>query len=318
MASSRASTSAVRRRSKAKSAPRTRAKPKPKKSLKPKSAKPKPKKSLKPTSAKPKPKKPPKRKIARPRPKTAKPAPPAGISRALTIALAVASATIALAVAYLFWFRDSSFVAVEKVTVEGTEGPEAEEVREALTRAGQNMTTLHVDEGELVTAVSRFPTVVAIRAEPDFPHALTIQVTSRPPVVSVSDGGPPVTVAEDGTLLHGVEAAEGSLPALEVDSVPAKGKLTGEPLALAAVAGAAPDPLRPLIEGLSFSEAGIEVVLEGEIPVKFGDPDEAEAKWGSVAAVLANPQVKTLTHLDVRVPERPSIGGAAKPPAPEE
>ena len=88
-------------------------------------------------------------------------------------------------------------------------------------------------------------------------------------------------------------------------------------MALATVAGAAPDPMRPLIEGLSFSEDGIEVVLEGEIPVKFGDPGNEEAKWASVAAVLANPKVKTLTHLDVRVPERPSIGGAA-PAATEE
>ena len=56
---------------------------------------------------------------------------------------------------------------------------------------------------------------------------------------------------------------------------------------------------------------GIQVTLEGGIPVNFGDSDAAEEKWAAVAAILANPQVKTLTHLDVRVPERPSIGGAA-------
>ena len=56
---------------------------------------------------------------------------------------------------------------------------------------------------------------------------------------------------------------------------------------------------------------GIQVTLEGGIPVNFGDSDAAEEKWAAVSAILANPQVKTLTHLDVRVPERPSIGGAA-------
>jgi len=265
----------------------------------------------------PKPKSPPKSRPKAVRPKTANAGPQASLSRSLTLAFVVASVTVGLAAAYLFWFRDSSFVMVEKVAVEGIEGPEAEEVTAALTRAGQKMTTLHVDESELATAVSRFPTVVAIEAEADFPHALAIEVTSRPPVLSVSDGGSPVAVSADGMLLHGVEVPEGTLPTLDVDSIPVKGELTGEPLALATVAGAAPDPMRPLIEGLSFSEDGIEVVLEGEIPVKFGDPGDEEAKWASVAAVLANPQVKTLTHLDVRVPERPSIGGAA-PPATEE
>ena len=236
------------------------------------------------------------------------------VSRTVTVALVAAGIVLALTAAYLLWFRDSSFVAVEKVTVEGIDGPESEAVTEALTRAGLKMTTLSVDESELATAVSRFPTVVAIQTESDLPHGLVVEVTSRPPVLSASDGGPPVPVAADGTLLYGVEAPEGSLPELKVESLPVKGKLSGEPLELTQVAGAAPEPLRPLVDDLSVSaKDGIEVTLEGGIPVKFGEPDRAEAKWDAVAAVLANPQVKTLTYLDVRVPERPSIGGAAPP-----
>lgn len=232
----------------------------------------------------------------------------------ITIALVVVAAVLALTAAYLLWFRDSSFVAVEKVTVVGMDGPESEAVTDALTRASQKMTTLHVDESELASAVSRFPTVVAIQTDSNFPHGLTVEVTSRPPVVSISDGGPPVPVAADGTLLNGVEAPEGSLPALSVESLPAKGKLSGEYLELTQVAGAAPEPLRPLIDVLSGTgEDGIEVTLDGGIPVAFGEPEQAEAKWDAVAAILANPRVKTLTHLDVRVPERPSIGGAAPP-----
>jgi cell division septal protein FtsQ len=233
-------------------------------------------------------------------------------SRAITIAFIVGTIALGLAAAYWFWFRDSSFVAVEKVTVEGMDGPEATQVTEALTRSAQKMTTLNVDEAELAAAVSRYPTVVAIETEADLPHGLTVEVTDRPPAVTASDGGPAVPVAGDGTLLHGVDASEEGLPAIQVESVPVKGKLDGEPLALAQVAGAAPEPLLPLIEGLAVDAGdGIMVTLEGGIPVKFGDPDELEGKWTAVAAVLANPQVKTLTHLDVRVPERPSIGGAA-------
>ena len=224
----------------------------------------------------------------------------------------VGTITLGLAAAYWFWFCDSSFVAVEKVAVDGIEGPETAAVTAALSRTAEKMTTLNVDDEELAASVSRFPTFAAIETDTDFPHGLTIHVTDRPPVLTASDGGPAVPVAADGTLLHGVNVAEAGLPAIQLESVPLKGKLKGEPLALAQVAGAAPVPLRPLIDGLVVIEGdGIQVTLEGGIPVNFGDADAAEEKWAAVSAILANPQVKTLTHLDVRVPQRPSIGGAA-------
>jgi cell division protein FtsQ len=317
MASSRASTPAARKRS-AKSAATRRSAgghnpakragtSKPRATTKPKSKAAKPKVPAKPKRANPK--------TTRPK---ARPASAGSlVSRTLTIALVVGTITLGLAAAYWFWFRDSGFVAVEKVTVEGMEGPETTQVTAALTKSAQAMTTLNVDESELAASVSRYPTVVAIQTQTDFPHGLTVEVTDRPPVLSASDGGPAIAVAADGTLLEGVAVPEG-LPAIEVDSVPVKGKLEGEPLSLARVAGAAPSELRPLIEGLIVEAGdGIEVTLKGGIPVKFGDPDALEEKWTAVAAVLASPQVKTLTHLDVRIPERPSIGGAAPAPDPE-
>jgi cell division septal protein FtsQ len=261
--------------------------------------------AAKPKSAKPK----------SARTKTTAATPASLVSRALTVAIVVGLVALALSAAYFFWFRDSSFVAVEKVTVEGISGPEAAQVTDALDRAGKEMTTLNVDESELAAAVSRYPTVAAVRTDSDFPHGLTVAVTGRPPVLMVSAGGTTVPVAADGTVLHGVDASAAGLPAIEVESVPVKGALAGEPLALAEVAGAAPEPLRPLIEGLAVESGdGIEVTLKGGIPVKFGDPDAAEEKWAAVSAILANPQVETLTHLDVRVPQRPSIGGAAPQP----
>lgn len=222
---------------------------------------------------------------------------------------------LGLAAAYFLWFRDSSLVAIETVAVEGIEGPEADGVAEALTASAKEMTTLNVDEEVLAQSVSQFSTVVAIQADADFPHDLTIEVIGRPPVLTASDGGAPVPVAGDGTLLRGVDASAESLPEIKVESLPAQGRLEDEPLALARAAGAAPAPLRTLIEGLEVEPGeGMRVTLKGGIPVMFGDPDDLEAKWAAVAAVLANPQVKTLTHLDVRVPERPSIGGAAPAP----
>ena len=328
MASSGASTPAGRRRSGAKSAAkparkrpgsahsRSGAPPARKPQPKPR-AKPKAKSKPKPTQARQaagrKVKAPPKAKPSRrPARQPSRPLSTRG-SRTLTVALCLLVLAAGLGAAYFLWFRDSALVAVEEITVEGMEGPETQAVTDALTREGSEMTTLNVDEGALASAVSGYSTVLSVNSDADFPHGLTLHVTSLPPVMNATDGdGPPVPVAADGTLLPDVEADEGSLPTVTVPELPPLGKLEGEGLELAAVAGAAPDPLRPLIKKVSpDGPEGLEITLDGEVRAVFGDGSAAPEKWAALAAVLADSEVKTLTHIDVRVPERPAIGGAA-------
>ncbi len=119
-------------------------------------------------------------------------------------------------------------------------------------------------------------------------------------------------MAADGTMLTGVSVPDDAkLPQLELDRIPASGALTGEPLQQALVLGAAPEPLRPLIERAGYDkDFGVEVTMRGGIPIRFGSGSAAAAKWASAAAVLADPRVDALTYLDVRVPERPAGGGA--------
>lgn len=223
--------------------------------------------------------------------------------------LTYAVVLLCLAGTYWFWFRDSSFVAVEQVKVVGVEGPGSEEVERALVGEASAMTTLHVDEDALARAVARFPTVTGVSADADFPNGLTIRVTDRPPAMLARSGEREVPVAGDGTLLVGVEVGGAELPIVDVAKLPAQGALAGEDLELARVAGAAPEPLRALIANLEVTSDGVEATLEGDIPIYFGTGDRAPDKWAAVAAVLADPQIETLTYLDVRVPERPAVGG---------
>jgi hypothetical protein len=53
------------------------------------------------------------------------------------------------------------------------------------------------------------------------------------------------------------------------------------------------------------------VTLRGDVPVYFGGGDDATDKWAAAAAVLADPSVDSFTYLDVRVADRPALGGAA-------
>ncbi len=232
-----------------------------------------------------------------------------------------------LTAGYFGWFRDSSLVAVRDVNVSGVSSADKGGIEAALTEAAGSMTTLHVSESKLEDAVAGFPTVVSVSAHPDLLHGLTIEVVERRPALLVAAGGETVPAAGDGTLLRGLDLSDDAreeLPLIGLDELPPE-RLAGEPLAQAAIAGAAPEPLLGLIERMSFEgERGVEVTMKGEIPIRFGTAEEAGRKWAAAAAVLADPKLETLTYIDVRAPERPAVGGAAAPtvetaePVPEE
>jgi len=221
----------------------------------------------------------------------------------------------ALVAGYFLWLRESSLVAVTDVDVAGVESGDPDRIVAELTAAGEEMTTLHVQPELVERAAARFPTIESVTVDASFPHGLRIEVSERPPTMLVSAGDDLVPIAADGTVLTGVDVSDAEreeLPKIELDEVPTSGALGGEPLEQARVAGAAPRALRPLIAELGYDdEHGVVATLRGDIPVFFGSGARAAQKWAAASAVLADPKLTALTYLDVRVPERPAVGGAA-------
>ena len=162
------------------------------------------------------------------------------------------AARLALAAGYFFWLRDSSLVAVDDVEVVGVTGGERERIVAELTRVAEEMTTLHVRPEAIERAAAAFPTVESVSVDANFPHGMRIEVNERPPGCWSRPAEREVPVAADGTLLAGVEVPEdGAAGARGRRSVPATGRLGGEPLEQALIVGAAPEPLRPLIEKIA-------------------------------------------------------------------
>jgi cell division protein FtsQ len=216
----------------------------------------------------------------------------------------------ALAIAYFAWFRDSSLVAVDDVTVEGLGGGSSNPATAALVAAAKDMTTLDIDQSRLDQEASRFPEIAAVSADASFPHGLTLHITQRPPRMIAHDGDRTAPVAADGTVLTGDDVPRsGKLPSLPVDHLPTTGRLSGTSLDEALLLGAAPAPLRREIIGVSSSQShGIEVKLHGGIELRFGTSGAAADKWAAAAAVLADKRLTTLSYVDVEVPKRPAVG----------
>lgn len=225
----------------------------------------------------------------------------------LRLLLALGVITGLFASAWLL-LRDSSLVAVRKVEVTGLAGPQAEEIRSALTTAGRDMTTLHLRPDALMSAVRPYAVVKDVAVERDVPHGLRIRVTRRIPVARVVTSGAALPVAADGTLLRGTTADD--VPELRLRVPPAGETITDQrALVTVALLARAPQPLRRRVTTAFPGPRGLTVRLAAGPSVYFGSSERMTAKWASLTAVLASPDSRGATAIDVRVPEHPAAAG---------
>ncbi len=245
-------------------------------------------------------------------------APPPRQRRWLLAALAVA---VVLGCTYMLWFRNSSFVKVEQVSISGARGDDADRMRVALTGAAHDMTTLNVDRDKLERAVAGFSSVRTLEVSADYPHALRIRVVERRPVAMAVGAGVHVPVAADGSILRGVPTG-GGLPTVRLGE-PARSDRLDEAAALrlVAVAGGAPTALSHRLTDVSVKRGrGIVAHLRQGPDLIFGDTTRLRDKWLAAARVLADPSSRGASYIDLRLPERPAAGGlpAASQPPPAE
>jgi cell division protein FtsQ len=219
-------------------------------------------------------------------------------------------ATVAVLGGGWLWLRDSSLVAVRKVTITGVYGPDAAQIRSALTLAARNMTTLDVRIGPLRTAVDPYPVVKDLKVSTQFPHGLQIRVLEHLPVGALVADGRAVPVTGDGTVLHDVSA--GSLPQIPVHLLPGGPEVTdGATLhALTLLAATPPRMLARIAQVTDNSEHGLLAQLRSGPDIYFGDDSDLDAKWVAATEVLAEPGSSGASYIDVTDPYRPAAGSS--------
>ena len=222
---------------------------------------------------------------------------------------------VTVAVGWL-WVRDAPLARIERVEVTGLASSQRAAVEDALRRAARDMTTLHVREEALRTAVAPYESVETVTAEGDFPHTLRIHVRERRMVAVVAVGGAETAVSDDGRLLHGVEPPA-TLPQLDGGKVVASDRLDdGAALGAVAVLAKAPPDLHPRVERARRGDRGLVLEMRAGPDLIFGDRTRVRAKWAAAARVLAEPTAVGAVYLDLRLPERVAAGGVAPTPEP--
>ena len=111
------------------------------------------------------------------------------------------------------------------------------------------MTTLHVREDALRSAVAAYPVVASLRTETDFPHGLRIVVNAHEPVAAVTAGG-----GADGRRRATARCCAAARPrglpvvAIRPHSAPASASRAATRSARCALLAAAPRALRGRVE----------------------------------------------------------------------
>lgn len=230
-------------------------------------------------------------------------------------AAAIAAAIVVVLIAgYYFGLRNSGLFAIENVQIKGLSSFSGKAASEALDFEARQMTTLNLDEGRLLEAVSEFASVQSLKADADLPHKVTITVTERRPVAIARLGGAEVLLTADGLVLRNAQLGL-SLPRLELKGSVVDGKVSDDNLLPALkVLGLAPERLLAKVSRIRWSKTGIVVELRNGPRIIFGQATDAALKWAAAARLLADDAVQGARYIDVRIHDRPAVGGLGAAP----
>jgi cell division septal protein FtsQ len=236
---------------------------------------------------------------------------PLMLRRLLTVRVLVPlTVVIVVLVAGWFWYRSSSLVKIQHVTIVGVSGPDVPQIKSALEQEALTMTTLNLSVSQLEKSVSNYPVVSSVSATTHGSHAVTINVVERIPVAMITH-----QVVDGGGYVLAHNTAKEPLPTLKpvgdagVDPITA-GQVTGaKNLAVLKVLGGAPYRFLARVKSATYTSAnGIVLQIRNGPVLQFGGDGRAAEKWEAVLAVLANASSSGACEINVVDPQRPAAG----------
>ena len=162
----------------------------------------------------------------------------------------------------------------------GIDGSQAAQITRALEAAGRDMTTLHVRENALLSAVAAYPVVRSLRTETDFPHGLRIIVNAYEPVAAVRAGGGLTAVAADGTLLRGSATRDLPVVAIRATARRRRASRRGERSARVRLLAAAPRALRGRVARVYRGPRGLTTTMDNGPKLYFGGAARGPTRSG--------------------------------------
>jgi len=224
----------------------------------------------------------------------------------LRLKLAVAAALATLGLGGWLLLRDSSFFAVNDVTIVGLSADAAPTVAAQLEAAARSQTTTDFSVGALRAAVAPYTLIDALSARTRGSHGVTITVGERRTAVRLDVGGAIMPLDSSGAVITGLRRSP-RVATVSSAHLPVGGR-SRDPFVLLAlrVLGAAPAPLRARVIAVTIPHGQLTLYMHRGPRRIFGDASLPHAKWDAAAAVLSDHWSLGASYVDVRIPSRPA------------
>jgi cell division protein FtsQ len=234
--------------------------------------------------------------------------PRSSAGRAFAAVLAVAT------VAALLWSGSrSSLFDVDHIEVAGAflvSPAEAAEAAEPLAR----IPLAEVDTAAAARRVQALPFVRSARVERVFPNRVRIRVTERMPAAFATRAGAFALLDGTGRVLADRPDRPADLPEVTgAGEIPPPGQWLRPARPALAVYLALTEPLRRQVSAAGVDGGSVTLRVDGR-DVRFGPPEQLEAKVAALSALLGHLGDRPVIAVDVRVPSAPVVLPAAPPP----
>ena len=210
----------------------------------------------------------------------------------------------------LIWFERSEWVAIDRISVEGTQRLDPADVL-ALSGLEIGSPALRVRPNVVARRIETLYIVRDVVVRRERVVSLVLDVTERQPVYVVVFGPTELLVDRDGVVID--EGRIAGIPVVRLTTrPPSVGGLVVGNAALAnahQVWTALSGPLRAQVVEMRAPDAdGLELVLASGVAVRFGRAERLEDKIRSIGVVLDDIAGTDVTFIDVRVPRFPAVG----------
>ena len=233
--------------------------------------------------------------------------------RGITYWVVVAVGVLLLAL----WVVSGPVCGISNVTVEGYTGRDTAAVQETAELVAATGSMVRLPVGDMRRALTRFPGIVDVRVERDWPRSITVAVTMGEPVAILAvDSGGRYLLSPSGQVMGAADGAVG-LPVIRVKAFPPGGVLTapGDRAALLFI-GWLPPEVAARLRNLRYADGRLYADLANGLELRIGAPEQLAEKAQALAAVLSQADPKALAtaaYLDISNPRRPMLGSKVVP-----
>ncbi len=201
------------------------------------------------------------------------------------------------------------------ITITGDHPNTTTQAIEAAAGVTHHPPLISVDPGPVAARVETLPFIASAQVTRHWPDAVTIAVTERIPVATMSGPSTQWSTLDGNGRTLAVTPARPALPVLVVTAKePVAPAPVGADMASAAdpglmVARTLPPAFVAQVDSITVAADGtVSLALTSGLVVLLGTVNDLPAKYEDVAAIIAHASLRSAHTIDVTVPQSPTVG----------